>query len=132
MIRNYFKIAWRYTTHNKGYSILNIAGLTAGMAVALIIGLWIYSQYSFYRFLLGYNQLYQVKLNFDYNGDIKTQTGASLPIIDELKSKYPEVKYASETDWGSDHSFVVGEKKLNVYGLQVGTDFINMFPYPLV
>jgi ABC-type antimicrobial peptide transport system permease subunit len=132
MIKNYFKIAWRYMLNNKVYSILNIAGLTAGMAVALLIGLWIYSQFSYDRFLPGYNQLYQVKLNFNYNGDIKTQSGASLPIIDELRKNYPEVRYASETDWGSQHSLVVADKKLSPWGLQVGTDFLKMFPFPLL
>ncbi len=132
MLTNNFKIAWRYMLNNKVYSTLNIAGLTTGMAVALLIGLWIHSQLSFNRFLPGYDQLYQVKLNFNYNGDIKTQTGASLPIIDALRNNYPEVKYASETDWGSQHSLVVADKKLNPYGLKVGTDFLKMFPFPLV
>ena len=132
MIKNYFKTAWRFTLKNKVYSLLNIVGLAAGMTVALLIGLWIHNQYSYDRFLPGYNQLYQVKLNFNYNGDIKTQSGASLPIIDELRKNYPEVKYASEIDWGSQHSLVVADKKLNPWGLRVGTDFIKMFPFPLL
>lgn len=132
MLKNYFKIAWRYMINNKVYSLFNIAGLTAGMTVALLIGLWVYHQYSFDRFLPGYKQLYQVKLNFDYNGDIHTQTGSSLPLMDELRKNYPEVKYASETDWGSPRSLVAGEKKLNPYGLTVGQDFLKMFPFPLI
>ncbi|MET0635279.1 MAG: ABC transporter permease [Chitinophagaceae bacterium] len=118
--------------NNKFYSALNITGLSAGMAVALLIGLWIHSQFSYDRFLPGYNQLFQVKLNFDYNGDIKTQSGTSLPLIDELRNNYPEVKYASETDWGSQHTLVAADKKLNIYGLQVGKDFMKMFPFTLL
>jgi len=132
MIKNYFKIAWRYMLNNKVYSALNIAGLAAGMAVALCIGLWIYSQYSYNRFLPGYDRLYQVKLNFDLNGDIHTQSGAALPMVDELKKNYPEVKYASATDWGGQHSLVVADKKLDPFGLQVGADFLSIFPYPLL
>ena len=132
MFKNYLKVAWRNIINNKVYSTLNILGLGAGMAVALLIGFWIYSQYSYDRFLPGYNQLYQVKLNFDYNGEIQTQSGSALPLIDELRRNYPEVKYASETDWGSQHSLVVADKKLNPSGLTVGTDFLRMFPFPLV
>jgi putative ABC transport system permease protein len=132
MFKNYLKVAWRNIINNKVYSMLNILGLGAGMAVALLIGFWIYSQYSYDRFLPGYNQLYQVKLNFDYNGEIQTQSGSALPLIDELRRNYPEIKYASETDWGSQHSLVVGDKKLNPSGLTVGTDFLRMFPFPLV
>ena len=45
MFRNYFKTAWRSLLKNKAYSALNILGLAIGMAVALIIGLWVYDQY---------------------------------------------------------------------------------------
>ncbi len=132
MIKNYFKIAWRYMLHNKVYSALNIAGLATGMAVALLIGLWIHSQYAYDRFLPGYDQLYQVKLNFFHSGEITTQSGSSIPLIDEFKKNYPEVKYASETDWSGPHSLVTGDKKLDPVGFAVGADFLKMFPYPLV
>jgi len=132
MFRNYLKIAWRNMLHNKVYSALNIVGLAAGMAVALLIGLWIYSQYTYDRFLPGYNQLYQVKLNFYHSGEIQTQQGSALPLIEEFRKNYPEVKYASETDWGSQHSLVVADKKLSPWGLAVGADFLKMFPYPLL
>jgi len=132
MFKNYLKIAWRNTLHNKVYSTLNIAGLATGMAVALIIGLWIYSQYAYDRFLPGYNELYQVKLNFYHSGEVHTQSGSSLPLVEELKKNYPEVKYASETDWGGQHSLVIGDKKLDPYGLSVGVDFLKMFPFAML
>ena len=116
--------------HNKVYSVLNIAGLATGMAVALLIGLWIYSQYAYDRFLPGYDRLYQVELNFYHSGEINTQAGSALPLIDEFKKNYPEVKYASERDWGSRHSLVAGDKKLDPVGFAVGKDFLRMFPLP--
>jgi ABC-type antimicrobial peptide transport system permease subunit/AraC-like DNA-binding protein len=131
MIKNYFKIAWRYMLHNKVYSALNIAGLATGMAVALLIGLWVYSQYSYDTFLPGYDQLYQVKLNFFHSGEVVTQTGSAMPLVNELK-KYPEVRYASERGWAGSHSLVVGDKKLRASGSAIGSDFLRMFPYPLV
>ena len=132
MFSNYLKIAWRNLVHNKVYSALNIAGLAAGMAVALLIGLWIYSQYAYDRFLPGYDQLYRVELNFFHSGEIRTQNGSALPLVEEFRKNYPEVKYASETDWGGQHSLVIGDKKLDPSGLSVGKDFLKMFPYPLV
>ena len=60
MLRNYFKTAWRNIFRTKGYSALNIFGLATGMAVALIIGLWVYKEYSYDKFLSGYDRLYQV------------------------------------------------------------------------
>jgi len=47
MFRNYLKIAFRNLTKNKTSSVINIGGLTIGIAVALLIGLWVYDELSF-------------------------------------------------------------------------------------
>jgi putative ABC transport system permease protein len=50
MLMNYFKTAFRNLTKNKLHSFLNIAGLSAGMAVTLLIGLWINDELSFDKY----------------------------------------------------------------------------------
>jgi len=132
MLKNHLKIAWRNIARSKGYSALNILGLATGMSVALLIGLWVYNEYSYDRFLPDYSQLYKVKLNFNYNGAIKTQSGAALPMADALRRDFPEIKYVAETNWPSKHNLVVGDKKIYRYGMAVGNDFLKMFQYPLL
>src|SRR5687767_1812159 len=44
MYKSYFKIGWRNLVKNKGFSFINIGGLAMGMAVALLISLWIYDE----------------------------------------------------------------------------------------
>jgi len=56
MFANYFKIAWRSLVPNKVYSVLNILDLATGMAVALLIGLWVMGQLSYDRFIPGYER----------------------------------------------------------------------------
>jgi hypothetical protein len=60
MLKSFFTTAWRNLVNNKVYSALNIVGLGAGMAVALIIGLWVLNEYSYDRFLPGYQQVYRL------------------------------------------------------------------------
>ncbi|MFC0516039.1 ABC transporter permease [Mucilaginibacter angelicae] len=132
MIKNYLKIAWRNTISNKVYSALNITGLAAGIAVTLLIALWAWREYSYDRFLPNYTQLYQIKLNFNQNGDIQTQNGGCLPIAGALRSNFPEVKYVAETGWTSRHSLIVGDKKLYQKGMIVGHDFLKMFQFHLL
>ena len=132
MFKNYLKLAWRNTIGNKVYSALNITGLAAGIAVTLLISLWAWHEYSYDRFLPNYTQLYQVKLNFDQNGDIQTQSGGCLPIADALRNNFPEVKYVAETGWTSNHSLIVGDKKLYQQGMIVGSDFLKMFQFHLL
>jgi putative ABC transport system permease protein len=95
MLRNYFKTAWRNLVKNKVYSTLNIMGLAVGMAVALLIGLWTYNEYKYDRFLPNYKQLYQVKRNFNSNGQIITFPNASLKLADVLRSQIPEIEYVA-------------------------------------
>jgi hypothetical protein len=47
MIRNYLKIAWRNLIKNKAHTFINVAGLSVGMAVAMLIGLWIWDELSY-------------------------------------------------------------------------------------
>lgn len=60
MLRNYFKIAFRNLSKNQGYTFINIAGLATGMAVALLIGLWIWDELTFNRYHKNYDRIAQV------------------------------------------------------------------------
>ncbi len=132
MIKNYFKIAWRNILRSKGYSLLNIFGLAVGMAVALLIGLWVYNEYSYDKFLPGYQQLYRVQRNFNSNGDTLTFPTTSLKLANVLRSDVPEIEYLAESDWMGPHGLKVGEKKFYIKGARIGGDFLKMFRYPLL
>ncbi len=60
MIKNYFKIAFRNLIKNKFSSFINIGGLAIGMAVAILIGLWIYDELSFNKNFKNYDRIAQV------------------------------------------------------------------------
>src|ERR1700761_138453 len=135
MIQNYLKIAWRNMRNNKVYSALNIVGLATGMAVALLIGLWVYNQYSYDRFLPGYQQAYAVKVNYTSQHDGTTTHGAvAIPLADVLRTTIPGIKYVAEADMDDfqTRDLVVGDKKLLINGGTVAPDFLKIFQYPLL
>ncbi|MEO5681400.1 MAG: ABC transporter permease [Chitinophagaceae bacterium] len=132
MLKNYLKIAWRNIIRSKGYSSINIFGLATGMGVALLIGLWVYSEYSYDKFLPAYQQLYRVQRNFSSNGDTLTFRTTSLKLADALRTQIPEIEYVAESDWMGSHGLMVGDKKLYMRGGQTGSDFLKMFQYPLL
>jgi putative ABC transport system permease protein len=135
MIKNYLKIAWRNMVNNKVYSAINILGLAAGMAVALLIGLWVVNEYSYDKFLPNYKQLYRVELNFTSQHDGEhTQEAMAIPLVDVLRKEIPEVKHVAETDWvgWQWHSLLVGDKKLYLGGGATAPDFLKIFQYPFV
>jgi putative ABC transport system permease protein len=132
MIKNYFKIAWRNMLNNKVYSALNIVGLAAGMAVALLIALWVNYQYSFDKFLPNGDRLYQVRRNFNSNGDTLTFSSTSLKLAETLHNNIQEFEYVAEADWTAPHGLMMGDKKLFPIGLQAGGDFLKMFQFPML
>lgn len=117
MLKNYFIIAWRNLVKNKVHSFINIAGLSVGMAVAVLISLWIYDELSFNKNFDNYNQLAQVMQNQTFNGDVITQTAVPYLMGDELKKSYGgDFKYVSMSSWTNSKILTFGEKRITQSG----------------
>ncbi|QIP17851.1 FtsX-like permease family protein [Spirosoma aureum] len=127
MIRSYLTIAFRNLVKNKSYSAINIGGLAVGMAVAMLIGLWINDEVSANKHHKNYDTLYQVKMNQTFDGRRGTQDAIPFPLGAELKAKYPDFKATAMCDWGSNRSLVVGNQKFLKDGHYIGQDAIDMF-----
>ena len=127
MIQNYLKIALRNLTRNKVYSFINIAGLAVGMAVAMLIGLWIYDEVSANKHFKNYETLYQVKMHQTFDGHTGTQEALPYPTGRELKTKYPDFQGVAMCDWGAKSSLALGNKKLSKFGHFLGEEGVVMF-----
>ncbi|MBT1685465.1 ABC transporter permease [Dawidia soli] len=68
MYTSYLKIGWRNLLRHKGYSAINVGGLAAGMATALLIALWIYDELSFNRYHDHYDTIVQVERTERWEG----------------------------------------------------------------
>jgi putative ABC transport system permease protein len=129
MFKNYFKIAWRNLIKNKIYSTINILGLAAGMAVAMLIALWIWDELTFDQYHTNHGQLAQVMTTFiDNDGKMGTIQAVSMPIGDELRTKYAsDFKNVAMASWNFSHVLSVGEKKVTGTGMWVDSNFPSMF-----
>ncbi|MEO8416153.1 MAG: ABC transporter permease, partial [Ginsengibacter sp.] len=129
MFKNYFKIAWRNLIKNKIYSTINILGLAAGMAVAILIGLWIWDEVSFDNYHANHKQLAQVMTNlYDNNNQAQTGSAVAMPLAEELRTKYgSDFKNVAMTSWNSGHILAVGDKKITGSGMWVESNFPSMF-----
>ena len=102
------------------------------MAVALVIGLWVQYQYSYDKSLPNYGQLYQVRRNFNSNGETLTFSSTSLKLADALRNNIPEIENVAESDWMGSHGLKVDNRKFYLAGVQIGSDFLKMFQYPFI
>jgi putative ABC transport system permease protein len=101
MIRNYFKIAFRNLLKSKGYSAINIGGLSVGMAVAVLIGLWIYDELSFDKYHNNYNRIGQVWQFVKFDVEKSSYNVVPLPLADEMREKYPDFEAVSKSAYRS-------------------------------
>jgi putative ABC transport system permease protein len=131
MFKNYFKIAWRSLLQNKGLAFINIFGLAIGMAFALLIGLWIQYETSFDQFHKNINRLALIRKHNLFNNQKSTATSQPVPLHDELKRNYPEIKRLTRID-NNEHSLVIDNNKFHKKGLYVDRDFLTMLSFPLV
>jgi putative ABC transport system permease protein len=117
MLKNYFKIAFRNLIRQKGYSFINIAGLASGMAVAILIGLWIWDELSYDRYHQNYDRIAQVWQHNVYNGVVQSQISNPYQMAEEIRSNFgSDFKYVLQASWNSTHILSFGEKKFNKDG----------------
>jgi putative ABC transport system permease protein len=133
MFRNYFKIAFRNLAKNKGYTFINIAGLATGMAVALLIGLWIWDEVTFNRYHKNYDRLAQVWQHNIYNGVKQSQVSNPYLMAEEIRNNFgSDFKYVIQSTWNFGRILTVGEKKFNKSGMYWEPQVIDMFSINLL
>lgn len=111
MLRNYLKIAIRNLLKHKGVSFINIFGLATGMAVTMLIGLWVWHELSYNKNHEHYRQIAQVMKRFSFNGESGVGTSQPIPLSNELRSLYPgDFKYVVATSHPGTSTLSAGDK----------------------
>ncbi len=132
MFQNYFKVAWRNLTRHKGFTAINIIGLTLGLVFALLIGLWVQDEWSINQFHSKIDRLYQVKSNlFWSSGEPITSDDIPGPIEKTLETEVPEVETAAKATISED-LFTVEKTSAKEMGYYASSGFLQLFSFPLL
>lgn len=100
MIRNYFKIAWRNLKKNKVYSFINIFGLALGMAVTIMIGLWVADELHYNSYFQNKDKIGQLYQNFTLNNETDTGNAIPQPLEFEMRERHAEsFKHIVMSSW---------------------------------
>ncbi|WP_121355038.1 ABC transporter permease [Flavisolibacter nicotianae] len=92
MLRNYFKIALRHLQKNKLYALVNIFGLSIGIASCLLIGLYIWHELSFDRFHKNADRIARVTWQYNF-GDAENKTATTgTRVGPDFQRHFPEVE----------------------------------------
>ncbi|MDB5145283.1 MAG: transporter permease [Mucilaginibacter sp.] len=113
MIQNYLKIAWRNLIKNKASSLINIGGLAVGMAVAMLIGLWIWDELSFNKYHQNYDRIVQVMQKEKHLGIVNMWNHMPYRLINELKTNYRgDFKHIAISTEADNYYLSQGENKI--------------------
>ncbi len=92
MVTNYLKIAWRNILKRPGYSFINIAGLGTGIAVCILIVLFIRHELSYDDFHPGGDRIFRVVVDRKYPGRSTSYSNIPQSYATAVQSECPEVK----------------------------------------
>src|SRR5882672_5705079 len=133
MLKINFKIAWRSLLKDRQFSILNLIGLSAGLACAILIYIWVSDELQVDKFHKNDTRLFQVMENRDQASGIWTAPSSSGLMADALVKDMPEVEYAVTTDPARNIILSVdNQKNIRAEGKYAGKDFFNLFSYDLI
>jgi putative ABC transport system permease protein len=127
MFKNYFKICLRNIIRNKTYSIINILGLSTGIACSLIILFWIADELSYDRFHENADEIYRVVGDDAIVGKMVPTCG---PLAEYLINNFPEVINATRYMTYSGSAFKYDDKVLTIeIGAFADPAFFEIFSF---
>jgi putative ABC transport system permease protein len=102
MFKNYFKIAWRNIIRHKAHSIINISGLSVGIAACLLIFVMLQFELSYNTFHTNFKSIYHIVTQQNEEDGVNYNPGVSVPAIDALRTDFPQYKFAAlNSSYGS-------------------------------
>src|SRR5690606_8590098 len=128
MFQNYIKVAWRNLTKNKAYTLINVGGLALGMAVTLIIGLWIHDELGANDYFTHNKRIAQVFQSQTFNGETGTGPAIPMPLENALREGYMDhFKYLVMASWSNPQYLKYGETNISRIGNFMQRDAPHMF-----
>jgi putative ABC transport system permease protein len=132
MLKHNLILIYRNFLRSKGFFMINLVGLSTGLACTLLIFLWVRDEMGRDQFHEKDARLFQVLEHQQYAGEIMTTTSTPGVLADALKDEIPEVEYAATTTWISPFTLSNKDHNVKADGYYVGPDFFNIFSYSLV
>ena len=133
MLTNYFKIALRNFKKQKGYALINIAGLAVGLACFMLISLFVQFELSYDTFHDKADRIYRIAKEDpgDYYLGTNRFTVTPAPLVKALMEEFPEVEYATQIDQ-TYRLLEYEDKRFYEAGIYATEHFFDVFTFPLL
>jgi putative ABC transport system permease protein len=133
MFKNYLKVALRNLWKNKGFSALNIIGLATGLAVCLLIVLYVKDELSYDKFNVNANRIYRLDADIYFNNTEANMAVAPDPLPPAMVTDYPEVQQMVRINNQGD--ILIKKDNQNIqdhHAAFVDSTFFKIFTFPMM
>jgi ABC-type antimicrobial peptide transport system permease subunit len=133
MIKNYIKIAWRNIINHPTYSLINVGGLAMGMAVTILIGLWVHGELSYDGNFKNKEKIGQFWQHQTFNGKVSTDMAIPRPLEFELRNYYNQFfKQIVMSSWTEANILRAGDNTISKTGNYMQDGGIEMFDFKIL
>ncbi|MCP4726522.1 MAG: FtsX-like permease family protein [bacterium] len=134
MLKSYIKVALRNLKKHKIYSLINISGLTIGIASCILIILWIQDELSYDMFHENSDRIYRIATDENIGGQSSKHPATPMNISEALNNDFPEIeKYVRLRKLWQDLTVVNNDRKFMAkYVFMVDTTFFDVFTVPIL
>lgn len=123
-------MAWRSLLKNKTSSIINISGLTVGLATSIIIMLVVTDEFSYDKFNANLKDIYLLMKNQKQMDGISTGDATAGPMAASFRNQMPETKYAARVAYFGNQLINAGDKTIYESGIYAEPDIFNIMSFP--
>src|SRR5580698_408881 len=92
MIKNYIKTAFRGLMKNKGFTFINVFGLTLGLATCLLIVFYVFDELSYDRYNTKADRIYRLNNDIKFGGMENSYAVTPAPTGPALKADFPQLE----------------------------------------
>lgn len=130
---NYFKMAARNLYRQKGYSLINIAGLAISLAMTLLMLLWVQDEWSMDKFHTNGDQIFLLKRTVPQeDGTMEVQDKVPYLLLQAAQNELPEVERFIPIGWDEEMTLNSGEKTFRAKGISSNAAYFDSFSFPIL
>ncbi len=133
MFKNYFKVALRNLWKNKVFSAINIIGLAAGLAVCLLIVLYVKDELSYDKYNVNADRIYRIDADIYFNNTSAIFAVAPDPLAPALKRDFPDIQEITRVNYQGD--ILIKKDNQNVqdhHAAFADSTFFKVFTVPMI
>ncbi len=131
MFKSYFKIASRVLLRDKTITSINLSGLAIGVAVAILLGVWVVDELNYNRSFQSFDRIGLVYHDLQFGGDHIAHDGVPAQYGKELKADISEFETVASTLWPENFDLYFENNAISKTGLFVEPEFIDLFSVKL-